>query len=84
MDAALLQNLLAGAGSPTQLVGGLIIAILYVVVGLLGRYRKHSCFSTNVPGPFGTDILGFVPGRDCGFLPELRGVFRSVKSCLAN
>src|SRR5690242_5724978 len=36
MDAALLQNLLAGAGSPTQLVGGLIIAVLYVVVGLLG------------------------------------------------
>jgi hypothetical protein len=36
MDAALLKNLLAGAGSTSQLVGGLIIALLYVVVGLLG------------------------------------------------
>jgi len=36
MDGALLQNLFAGAGSASQLVGGLIIAILYVVVGLLG------------------------------------------------
>src|SRR6516162_3520315 len=36
MDAALLKNLLAGAGSTSQFVGGLIIALLYVVVGLLG------------------------------------------------
>src|SRR5215831_15811541 len=36
MDAALLQNLLTGAGSTSQLVGGLVIALLYVVVGLLG------------------------------------------------
>ena len=36
MDGALLQTLLAGAGSTSQLVGGLIIALLYVVVGLLG------------------------------------------------
>ncbi len=36
MDAALLQNLLAGAGSTSQFVGGLIIALLYVVIGLLG------------------------------------------------
>ena len=36
MDAALLKNLLAGAGSTSQFVGGLIIVLLYVVVGLLG------------------------------------------------
>ena len=36
MDVALLQSLLAGAGSTSQFVGGLIIALLYVVVGLLG------------------------------------------------
>jgi hypothetical protein len=37
MDAALLQDLLAGAGSTYQFVGGLIIALLYVVVGLHRR-----------------------------------------------
>jgi hypothetical protein len=36
MEAPLLKNLLAGAGSTSQFVGGLIIALLYVVVGLLG------------------------------------------------
>jgi hypothetical protein len=36
MHAALLKNLLAGAGSTSQFFGGLIIALLYVVVGLLG------------------------------------------------
>jgi Family of unknown function (DUF6010) len=36
MDVALLKNLLTGAGSTSQFVGGLIIAQLYVVVGLLG------------------------------------------------
>jgi len=36
MDSGLLQNLVVGAGSNSQLVGGLIIALLYVVVGLLG------------------------------------------------
>ena len=36
MDTALLKNLLAGAGSTSQFVGGLIIVLLYVVVGFLG------------------------------------------------
>src|SRR5438552_841146 len=36
MDSALLKNLLAGAGSISQFVGGLIIALLFVVIGLLG------------------------------------------------
>jgi hypothetical protein len=35
MDSALLGNLLAGAGSSGQLVGGLIVALLYAVIGLL-------------------------------------------------
>ena len=35
MDSALLQNLLAGAGSSSQLIGGLVVALLYVVIGLL-------------------------------------------------
>ena len=35
MEKALLQNLMAGAGSSSQLIGGLIVALLYVVIGLL-------------------------------------------------
>lgn len=36
MDSALLQNLMAGAGSSSQLIGGLVVALLYAVIGLLG------------------------------------------------
>jgi hypothetical protein len=36
MDSALLKTLMAGAGSTSQFVGGLIIALLFVVIGLLG------------------------------------------------
>ena len=35
MDSALLQNLVAGTGSSSQFIGGLVIALLYVVIGLL-------------------------------------------------
>jgi hypothetical protein len=35
MDSALLQNLVAGTGSSNQFIGGLVIALLYVVIGLL-------------------------------------------------
>ena len=35
-SSALLQNLTAGAGSSSQFIGGLIVALLYVVIGLLG------------------------------------------------
>jgi hypothetical protein len=36
MDSALLQNLLTGAGSSSQFIGGLVVAMLYAVIGLLG------------------------------------------------
>ncbi|MGA7545371.1 MAG: DUF6010 family protein [Methyloceanibacter sp.] len=35
MDAALLQNLMTGAGSSSQLVGGFVVGLLYAVIGLL-------------------------------------------------
>jgi hypothetical protein len=35
MEKPLLQNLMAGAGSSSQFIGGLIVALLYVVIGLL-------------------------------------------------
>ena len=36
MDSALLQTLTGGAGSSSQFAGGLVIALLYAVIGLLG------------------------------------------------
>ena len=35
MNSALLQNLVAGAGSSSQFIGGLVVALLYVLIGLL-------------------------------------------------
>jgi hypothetical protein len=35
MNLALLQNLMAGAGSSSQFIGGLVVALLYVLIGLL-------------------------------------------------
>ena len=36
MDSALLKNLVAGAGSSGQFIGGLVVAMLYAVIGVLG------------------------------------------------
>jgi Family of unknown function (DUF6010) len=36
MDSALLKNLVAGAVSSSQFIGGLIVATLYAVIGVLG------------------------------------------------
>src|SRR5215472_13613713 len=36
MDSPSLKNLVAGAGSSSQLIGGLVIAMLYAVIGVLG------------------------------------------------
>jgi hypothetical protein len=35
MDSTLLRDLMAGAGSSGQFIGGLVVALLYVVIGLL-------------------------------------------------
>ena len=35
MDSALLRNLMAGAGSSSQFIGGLVVGLLYLVIGLL-------------------------------------------------
>jgi hypothetical protein len=34
MNSGLLQNLMAGTGSSSQFIGGLVVAMLYVVIGL--------------------------------------------------
>jgi hypothetical protein len=35
VDSSLLRTLVAGAGSSSQFIGGLVIAVLYLVIGLL-------------------------------------------------
>jgi hypothetical protein len=35
MGSALLQNLMAGTGSSSQFIGGLVVTVLYLVIGLL-------------------------------------------------
>ncbi|HEX6142807.1 MAG TPA: DUF6010 family protein [Geminicoccaceae bacterium] len=44
MDPALLQGLLAGAGSTGRVVGGLVIALLYATIGLLGAIGSITIF----------------------------------------
>ena len=36
MDSTLLRNLTTGAGSSGQFIGGLVVALLYAVIGVLG------------------------------------------------
>jgi hypothetical protein len=44
MDSALLQNLIFGAGSNSQFIGGVVLAILYLVIGLLGAVGSIAVF----------------------------------------
>jgi hypothetical protein len=44
MDSAFLRNLVAGAGSSSQFIGGVIVALLYVVIGLLSAVGSISIF----------------------------------------
>jgi hypothetical protein len=36
MESALLKNLLTGSGSRSQFIGGVVVTLLYAVIGLLG------------------------------------------------
>src|SRR5438094_2641112 len=44
MDSALLKNLVSGAGSSSQFIGGLVVALLYLVIGLLGAIESILVF----------------------------------------
>jgi biopolymer transport protein ExbB/TolQ len=77
MDSALLQNLMAGAGSSSQFIGGLVVALLYVVIGLLAAIGSILIFRRIFQGRW----------EQCGdsrLLPKLRCLFRGLNSCLAN
>ena len=40
MDSGLLRNLMAGAGSSSQFIGGLVVALLYLVIGLAAHAAR--------------------------------------------
>src|SRR5215470_3390123 len=44
MNSALLQNLMVGAGSSSRFIGGLVVALLYVVIGLLSAIGSIAVF----------------------------------------
>jgi uncharacterized protein DUF6010 len=50
MNSALLQNLMAGAGSSSQFIGGLVVALLYVVIGLLSAIGSILIFRRTFQG----------------------------------
>jgi hypothetical protein len=50
MDSALLRNLMTGAGSSSQFIGGLVVALLYVVIGLLSAIGSILIFRHTFQG----------------------------------
>jgi hypothetical protein len=50
LDSALLHNLIAGGGSSSQFVGGLVVAVLYAVIGSLGAIGSILVFRRIFPG----------------------------------
>ena len=44
MASALLQNLMTGAGSGSRFIGGLVVALLYAVIGLLSAFGSIVVF----------------------------------------
>jgi hypothetical protein len=84
MDSALLQNLIAGAGSSSQFIGGVVVAVLYLVIGLLSAIGSVFVFRRIFQGLMGTDILDLFSCRYCRLLPKLRCLFRGLNSCLAD
>ena len=84
MEKALLQNLMAGAGSSSQFIGGLIVALLYAVIGLLSAIGSILIFRRIFQGRWEQIFLGLFPYRDCRLLPKFRCLFRGLDPCLAD
>jgi len=53
MDSALLKSLVAGAGSSSQFIGGLVVATLYAVIGVLGAVGSILVFRRIFQGRWG-------------------------------
>ena len=83
MDSALLQNLMAGAESGSQLIGGLIVALLYAVIGLLCAIGSIVVFRRIFQGRWEQVFwASFLVDRR--LLPELRHLFRRLDPGVAD
>jgi len=83
MNSALLQNLITGAGSSSQFIGGLVVAVLYVVIGLLSAIGSILIFRRIFQGRW-EQIFWTAFLVDCRLLPKLRRLFRGLNARLAN
>src|SRR5262245_39026823 len=84
MTSPLLGNLITGAGSSSQLVGGLVIVLLYAVIGTLSAIGSILVFRRMFQGRWEQVFWGVLSCRDCCILPELRSLFRGCRPSLAN
>ena len=82
---ALLQNLMAGAGSSSQFIGGLILGSVVCSYRSAQRDWKQSYRWTKSPQDNGDRILGLFPYRDCRLLPKFHHpLFRGLDPGLAS
>ena len=61
-----------------------IVALLYVVIGLLSAIGSILIFQRIFQGRWEQIFWRLFPCRDCRLLPKLRCLFRGLNSCLAN
>jgi hypothetical protein len=86
MDSALLHNLMAGAGSSRQFIGGIVVAVLYAVIGLLSVigsilvFRRALAVMVKDSKKYANRRLGFSAlGRWCSNRPAT--ISRARISC---
>ena len=84
MDSALLKNLVAGAGSSSQFVGGLVVALLYVVIGVLGAIGSILVFRRIFQGRWEQIFWASFLLMIAAFYPSFAAYFGGLNSCLAD
>jgi hypothetical protein len=65
-----MQSLLAGAGSSSQFIGGLVVALLYVYIGLFAAIGSIFVFRRIFRGRW--EQIFLLSCRNCRLLSELR------------
>jgi hypothetical protein len=94
MDSALLQNLMAGAGSSSQFIGGLVVALLYgeqifwtsFLVVIAAFYLSFAAYFGASTHAWQTEVVGVAVFLVCAvgglFFPDL--LSRLVMSCMGS
>ena len=84
MGTALLHNLIAGAGSSSQFVGGLVVAVLYAVIGSLGAIGSILVFRRIFHGRWEQIFWASFLVVIAAFYLSFAAYFGGLTSCLAN